>query len=389
MRLLRPDRRRRQAEGNGIVATADDIEVTSDGRGNFAISSLRGLQIVNGGQTTASLHRARRTDKADLTAIAVSAKIIKVKGESLDAMVAAVSRSANSQNTVQPADFSANDPFHVAVEALANNTWLPDQTGRWFYERARGSYGASEFRASLKSSERRRFASETPKQRRFSKTDLAKYLNAWDGSPHLVSYGSQKNFQHFMQSLKDEHVGEFIPDERWFKNFIAKAIIFRSTQDVVKSQKFPAYQAIISAYTVSCLSHTFGEKFDLDFVWSSQSISPELKSSIQSWTYAIDKALRRSAGGKMPSEWAKKVECWDSLKEIRIEQTDPVPPELRAPPKTTKDAIEAEIFEQPEVSGTDLGIENLIFRVRPLFGRADVMTKDELVNKPGLFGDRG
>jgi hypothetical protein len=369
------------AYNNGIVATADDIDVTSDGQGNFAISSLRGLQIVNGGQTTASLHRARRIDKADLSAIAVPAKIIKVKGESLDAMVVAVSRSANSQNTVQPADFSANDPLHVAVEALANNTWLPDQTGRWFYERARGSYGASEFRASLRSSERRRFASETPKQRRFSKTDLAKYLNAWDGSPHLVSYGSQKNFQHFMQSLKDEHGGGLIPDERWYKNFVAKAIIFRSTQDVVKDQKFPAYQAIISAYTVSCLAQTFGERFDLDLVWSRQSISPELKSSIKSWTVSIDKALRRSAGGRMPSEWAKKVECWDSLKEIRIEPTDPMPLELQASPKSTRDAIEAESFEQAEVSDTDRGIDSLILRVRPLFGRSDAMTKDELVNK--------
>jgi hypothetical protein len=229
------------------------IHITSDGHGNFAISALQGLQIVNGGQTTASLHRAQRMDKADLNAIAVQAKIIKVKGESLDAMVAAVSRSANSQNTVQPADFSANDPFHVAVEALANNTWLPDQRGRWFYERARGSYGASEFRATFKSGERRRFASETPKERRFSKTDLAKYLNAWDGLPHLVSYGNQKNFQYFMQSLKDEHAVGLVPDEKWYKDFIAKAIIFRSTQGIVKSKRFPAYQAIISAYTVGHL----------------------------------------------------------------------------------------------------------------------------------------
>jgi hypothetical protein len=66
------------------------------------------------------------------------------------------------------------------------------------------------------------------------------------------------------------------------------------------------------------LAQNFGERFDLDLVWSSQSISPELKSAIQTWAIAIDKALRRSAGAKMPSEWAKRIECWDSLKEIRI-----------------------------------------------------------------------
>ena len=168
------------------MATVDQIDISSDAGGNLGIEAMRGLQIVNGGQTTASLHRARKQDKSDLSGVVVPAKIIKVRTENLDAMVAAVSRSANSQNTIQPADFSANDPFHVAVENLANNTWLPDQKGRWFYERARGSYGAAELKASFKASEKRRFANETPKERRFSKTDLAKCL------PNLVSFGNRK-----------------------------------------------------------------------------------------------------------------------------------------------------------------------------------------------------
>ena len=55
-------------------------------------------------------------DDADLRDIQVPVKIIRVGGSELSEMVTAVSRSANSQNTVQPADFSANEPFHVAVE---------------------------------------------------------------------------------------------------------------------------------------------------------------------------------------------------------------------------------------------------------------------------------
>jgi hypothetical protein len=83
--------------------------------------------------------------------------------------------------------------------------WLPDHSGRWFYERARGSYGAAELRASFRAAEKRRFASETPKGRRFSKTDMAKYLNAWEGLPNLVSFGNQKNFQSFMQGMKENY----------------------------------------------------------------------------------------------------------------------------------------------------------------------------------------
>jgi hypothetical protein len=314
---------------NGIVATADEIDVASDVRKNLGIRSLRGLQIVNGGQTTASLHRARKRDKSSLEGITVPAKIIKVKGENLDAMVAAVSRAANSQNTVQPADFSANDPFHRAVETLANNTWLPDQKGRWFYERARGSYGAAEYKASFRAAEHRRFASETPKDRRFSKTDLAKYLNAWDGLPHQVSFGNQKNFQSFMQGLKEQHPDGYAPDEEWYRAFVAKAIVFRTTLALVKARKFSAYQANIIAYAVACLSWKSGGRIDFERIWSEQSVSNELRTMIDRWVVEVDEELRRTAGSRMVSEWGKKAECWEAMREVPFELPDPLPIEMQ------------------------------------------------------------
>jgi len=317
------------AYNNGIVATADEIDLT-DGPQALGIKSMRGLQIVNGGQTTASLHRARKQDKSTLDGITVPAKIIKVKAENLDAMVAAVSRSANSQNTIQPADFSANDPFHVAVEGLANNTWLPDQSGRWFYERARGSYGAAQLKAAFRAGEKRRFASETPKERRFSKTDLAKYLCTWDGSPNLVSYGNQKNFQSFMQTLKEQFPEGFVPDGAWYRAFIAKAVVFRTVQAIVKAKKFPAYQANIIAYTVACLSWKCGGRIDFEGVWSQQSVSKQLRSVIEKWVVQVDSRLRETAKARMPSEWAKKVECWEAMRELPLALPDPLPPELQS-----------------------------------------------------------
>jgi len=316
------------AYNNGIVATVDSMEVEDHGNGQLGIKSVRGLQIVNGGQTTASLHRAKRQDGADLEAIAVPAKIICVGGADLDEMVAAVSKSANSQNTVQPADFSANDPFHVTVEKLANNTWLPDGKGRWFYERARGSYGAAELKASFAAAQKRRFAQETPKERRFSKTDLAKYLNAWEGQAHQVSFGNQKNFQFFMQCLKDEYPDGFEPDTAWYKEFIAKAILFRATQSIVKAKKFAAFQANIVAYTIACLSWSTGSHIDLDMIWTQQTISPELHRLLEGWVGTIDKVLRKTASNRMVSEWAKKVQCRDALRELSFDLPDKFPPEL-------------------------------------------------------------
>lgn len=306
------------AYNNGIVATVDDIETVPSGAGGIAITRLAGLQIVNGGQTTASIHRARRQESADLSAVLVPAKIIKVGGEKLGEMVGAISRSANSQNTVQPADFSANDPFHVTVEQLANNTWIPGATGRWFYERARGSYGAAEAKSAFSKAQQRRFRAETPKQRRFSKTDLAKTLNAWGGRPDLVSYGNQKNFQHFMQQLKQDHPDGFIPDPGWYRSFIAKMLLFRAVQDVVKSIKYPAYQANITAYTASLLAHRCGPSLRYESIWNKQSVSDEMKVMIADWSRAVDEALRRTAGMKMPTEWAKRPDCWLGLKDTAV-----------------------------------------------------------------------
>lgn len=320
--------RRFLAYNNGLVATVDSINATDEG-GVCRIRSLRGLQIVNGGQTTASLHRARRQDRAKLDDIAVPVKIIRIGEGDLDELVASVSRSANSQNTVQPADFSANDPFHVAVEKLANNAWLPDGKGRWFYERARGSFGAAELKASFSKVQARRFASETPKERRFSKPDLAKYINAWDGLPHLVSFGNQKNFQALMQGLKEKHPDGFDPDAAWYRALIAKAIVFRTVQAVTKRRKFPAYQANIVAYTVALLGWRTGGRIDFDLVWERQAVSAELSSMLDGWVGVVDAELRRTAGARMPSEWAKKPDCWEVIRSTEVDLPDPLPSELR------------------------------------------------------------
>jgi hypothetical protein len=372
--------RRFLAYNNGLVTTVDGIDLARTEEGGLAIRKLRGLQIVNGGQTTASLHRALLQDSADLRDIQVPIKIIRVGGSELGEMVSAVSRSANSQNTVQPADFSANEPFHVAVENLANNIWLPDGSGRWFYERARGSFRAARTALGADSGAGRRFLAETPKERVFAKTDLAKYLNAWNGLPHLVSYGSQKNFQYFMQSLKDEHATGFSPDEKWFKEFIAKLIIFRSTQDIVKRQKFAAYQAIISAYTVASLAQRFEGSFDLERIWAKQDISPELADLVRQWAVAIDQLLRRTAGNRMPSEWAKRVECWDAVREAKLDLPGHLPPELNAP-TTPADGNGFDPIDVGDVNEADTDLSSLILRIRPLFAREATLHRDALATR--------
>lgn len=315
------------AYNNGLVATVDDIEVVpSRDEQSVLIRSLRGLQIVNGGQTTASLHRARRKESLSLASVGVPVKIIKVSGADLGEMVTSISRAANRQNTVQLADFSASDPFHQEIETLANNTWLDDGRSRWFYERARGSYLAAEQKASYRASERQAFKTQTPKQRRLSKLDVARYLTAWIGMPYRVCLGGQKNFQHFMQRHKDSSPPP--PDAAWFKRLIAMAVLYRAIEKKIRSMKFPAYGAQIAAYLFSALAHRTGGRIDFDLLWSKQAVSPELLSMVEAWAPQIDAALRETAGQRNPSEWFKKEECWRELQNRLPVLSDPLPPEL-------------------------------------------------------------
>ncbi|WP_419729199.1 AIPR family protein [Lichenicola sp.] len=323
------------AFNNGIVATVDRIEIDTTA-GMPRIIRLQGMQIVNGGQTTASIHRARRIDGQKLHAVLVPAKIIVVPPDDLSRMVVAISKSANSQNTVQPADFSANDPFHVRVEHLANNVWLSDGTGRWFYERARGTYGAQEARASARAASKKAFAKETPKERRFAKTDLAKYLNAWEGHPDQVSYGNQKNFQLFMQRQRDAKLDVKLLDEEWFRKLVAIGIVFKATVKIVRDGKFPAYQANIIAYTIACLSWQTGGRIDFDRIWQRQAVSPELTAMLKTWSHRIDVLLRDTAGARMPTEAAKRPETWEAICNLAPELHNPLPPELTGQNKSSR-----------------------------------------------------
>lgn len=314
------------AFNNGIVATVDDIILEKDALGRDLIAELKGLQIVNGGQTTASLHRARFKESVKLDAVEVPIKIIHVTGGDLGEMVSSVSRAANRQNTVQPADFSASDPFHRAVEELSNNCWLESEKGRWFYERARGSWLAAEQKASYRAADTRNFREQTPKSRRFSKVDLARWMHAWNGLPHRVCLGGQKNFQYFMQRMKETPPAA--PDDEWFRRAVAIGLLYRASEKLVRQMGFPAFRAPIAAYLVAALGQRTGGRLDFAAIWKKQGISDGLEQMLRGWAPEIDRLLRTTAGQRNPGEWFKKEDCWSVLRDALPELTDPLPPEI-------------------------------------------------------------
>lgn len=183
------------AYNNGISATASRVDIVELSSGERGISRIVDLQIVNGGQTTASIHRAMRS-KLDLSDVSVQAKITVIDPGRVEDIVPLISRFANSQNKVSEADLTANDPFHVELEKLSRTVWAPatgatKRATRWFYERARGQYGDALARETTPA-RRRRFKEEWPTSQKFTKTDIAKFEASWDQFPHLASLGAQK-----------------------------------------------------------------------------------------------------------------------------------------------------------------------------------------------------
>lgn len=304
------------AYNNGVVIVADDLHLGSTKEGGAGILWLKGMQIVNGGQTTASIYFSKKKDpKINLTKVRVPAKIIILKSRDIateEALISDISKYANSQNVVKLSDLSANKPFHIEMERLSMTTYCPDGVGRWFYERASGSYNTFLAREGTTPSRLKQLKEVvTPSSRKIIKTDLAKYINAWGKKPHLVSLGSQKNFEQFMNEVKakDTETTPYKPTLSEYKQMIAKAIIFKKTQSLARGM-FSAYQANVTAYVVSILSDRVGNNIDLEKIWLNQDISQKLKEQIGIWASEVNSILESTSNGRMISEWAKKEDCW-------------------------------------------------------------------------------
>lgn len=312
------------AYNNGITATAQNVETKLTDNG-LAISRILDLQIVNGGQTTASLFHTRRRDRADLSNIFVQMKLSVIEADQSDAVVPKISEYANTQNRVSAADFFSNHPFHVRMEEFSRRIWAPATDGavretKWFYERARGQYADAQ--SSLSQAETRRFHAEYPKKQKFTKTDLAKFENVWDDEPRWVNLGAQKNFARYAERIGrewDKSADAF--NEFYFKRAVARGIIFRSSERIVSAQPWynGGYRANVVAYTLALLgelAHRRKEHIDFMAVWEAQAIGAELEAAIvAAAAIVIADVTTPPRGISNVTEWCKRDSCWTRIRD--------------------------------------------------------------------------
>ncbi len=311
------------AYNNGISATAESVDIESGIGGMLVLKSVKELQIVNGGQTTASLLYAKRKYNADLATVSVQMKLSIVPGHLNEDVVPNISKYANTQNRIVDADFDANHPFQIKYERLSRQVLAPPVEGNlhgsyWFYERARGQYADAQTK--LTPGARKKFLADYPKQQLITKTDLGKYENVWFDHPIHVNRGAQKNFAEFAKRIAKEW--EASParfDEIFFKQSIARAILFRKTEILVKRQPwYGGYRANIVAYTLAVLAARLKLQGQveavLQSVWKIQTIPAPVEKDMIKIAGEVNKIIMSSAGVSNISEWCKKDACWDKIK---------------------------------------------------------------------------
>ncbi|WP_321508166.1 AIPR family protein [uncultured Methanoregula sp.] len=311
------------AYNNGISTTAEKVKIEKNSQGIPCISWIRDFQIVNGGQTTAAIHFTYFKEKCDISDVLVQVKLTVLRNQSeMEIIVPKISQYANSQNKISESDFASNEEFHIEIQKMSRSVWAPakkesQRETHWYYERARGQYLVDKDRE-LTQKHKQLFSDRNPINQRFTKTDLAKYENSWDQMPDTVSLGSQKNFRAYILKQKVDPLQ--IPDKYYFSLIIARAILFKKTDEIIKRLDFGPYKGNYVTYTVALLSKITNKQIDLEKIWKEQDLSSALQTFISQLASEVKKQITEGpSGSKNISEWCKKKECWDSVKKIKME----------------------------------------------------------------------
>lgn len=308
---------------NGITATAESVE-TKIIDNQLVITKLNDFQIVNGGQTTASLYHTQKKFKdADLSKIFVQMKLTVIKDkEQKNIEVPNISRFANSQNKVSELDLSSNNPYFIQIENLSRKKYVvnpenKNQSLLWFFERANGQY--RETLNKQTPAQQKKFKEQNPSNLKFVKSDIAKFINGWELEPHFVAQGSQKNFIHYTKKITDLVSKNKLPGENFYRKLIANAILFKTIDQLfgrkgVNAIGDTSLKALTVAYTVSYFHYLTKNRIDLWKIYEEQKIDDFLNNHLSKLLGFVYNHIITEASGSLISEYAKRQSSWEKLK---------------------------------------------------------------------------
>lgn len=357
------------AFNNGIAATADHIELDDS---NHYIKKISNLQIVNGGQTTASIYNCVKKDKVDISNIFVQVKFSIIENPvHYSEIVSRISRYSNTQNKVNDADFSANNPALVAIEKLSRYILTPITSLNniqtcWFFERARGQYKTLRNREGTTKFKQNVFDKKHPKNQTITKVELAKYINAYQEiydlkklviGPHIVVRGNEKNYVLFRMYNLPENTKKI--NNVYFEDSIAKCILFKTAEKLYgtkqNSYNIGELRQVVVPYSLSLLNVITDNKLDLFKIWTNQQISTQLSEFIYDLMKQVNKFILDNSPVSHYIEWAKKEACWEMVKnnswEFNINQIKTDLIDEKKPPKRN---IEIDISEEELIQNRNI-----------------------------------
>lgn len=308
---------------NGITATAENVE-TKLVDNQLVITKLNDFQIVNGGQTTASLfHTHKKFKDVDLSKIFVQMKLTVIKdNEQKNIEVPNIARFANSQNKVSELDLSSNNPYFIQIENLSRKKYVvnpenKNQSRLWFFERANGQY--RETLNKQTPAQQKKFKEQNPSTLKFVKSDIAKYINGWELEPYFVAQGSQKNFIHYTKKITDLVSKNKLPGENFYRKLIANAILFKTTDKLFGRKNVDAIgdtslKALSVAYTVSYFHYLTNNRINLWKIYEEQTIDDFLQGHLKVMLVFVYNHIVSEASGSLISEYAKRATSWEKLK---------------------------------------------------------------------------
>lgn len=299
---------------NGISAVATGIEIGKDCNVQahlVKINSIYNFQIVNGGQTTATLYECfkdKLTEKLSKVLVPVKLTVVKNIGNS-DDLIRNISLYSNTQTQIKKSDPPSNMPFYVDIKKLSQACVSSNQNINYicYFERTNGEYN-TEYR---RNNCTKRFSNTNPKDKKFTKTDLAIAITCWEQYPHKVCEGREKCFAFF-----NTHVKNMIssPDENYFKTAYACITMYRKLDKLAKKMGL-TYKSNVIAYTLSLISYLFSKKIDLYAIWEKKDLTDDVLEVAKNLLPKVHSIIANAPKEHPePRMWARKEQCWELIK---------------------------------------------------------------------------
>lgn len=371
------------AFNNGLTATVSDLELGTDSDGAAAITVASDFQVVNGGQTTASLYWAWKSG-LDLSDVFVQMKLSRLPADGFEDAVHDIARYANAQNAVSASDLFAGHPYFKRLEGISRQTLAPvtSATGvvtYWFFERTQGSYNVELKRK--KGAAARTWAVLHPKRQKLTKTDVARYAVTWAGIPHSVCSGAQKNVATFAKLItKAWSEGPEQFDIEYFKNMVVQAILTRRLDAEIPAQDWYPGSILrqLCTYTLSLMSELMVEsnhRLDYEAIWKAQAAPAEFVRESLRIAKVILPLLQEipaeQTRNRLVTEWAKREACW-----LRVRHSGSVlTPEFKATLKNV--SINRSRPERWDHRAASLWREGAWSRLHEWNKSVEVLTPDE------------